>query len=600
MTPTTTPSTTAPGDPARLRAAAEFVRAQDTATLLPLLLPGLDGAETRALVDHCRFSHAGLLVFPPDLPALHARLAACGLAVDPATPPVPSVVVRDRLAVRHRLDAAGLDVRILRPPVPGPHGGHRTVEVFLLAVDAECAPDGVAAIAERERAEEHEAHVAFEVGRPDPLVLRGICAILARRGARPDGGGYNPHEDGTVFYFTAPDDAKSGYRRVELYAPGDHREVLTGHLGAEQGTAASPAPQPPAETLLHLLTGAWTTQALATFAQLGIPDAMSTETAVAAGPLARRTGTDPGSLTRLLRYLTMLGVVTGTPDGHRLTPSGALLRTDAPGSLRPLALLYGGPFYESFAALGHTVRTGRTAFDHHFGAHHFDHFARRPDLADLFDRSMAASTPMFAPLAAHPVITAAAGASTPATVVDIAGGNGALLAHLLPAHPRLHGVLLERPHAIEAARRTLAAARCADRCVYLAGDFRDVPPGGDVYVLSRVLHDWDDNRCREILGQCARAMPAEADLLIVERLLPADGGPSLAVAWDLHMMCNVGGRERTAAHYAELLSGAGLDLLSHTPLPLDAHVLHVRKAGRAGPGAGAGRSAGGIAPVSVS
>ncbi|MEV7283285.1 methyltransferase [Streptomyces sp. NPDC093252] len=613
MTPTTTPSiptptpTPTPSDPARLRAAADFVRAQDTATLLPLLLPGLDAVETRALVEHCRFSHAALLVFPPDLPALHAQLAACGLTVDPATPPTPSVVVRDRLAARHRLDAAGLDVRILRPPVHGPHGGDRTVEVFLLARDAEGTPGGVAALAEEERAEEHEAHVAFAVARPDPLVLRGICAILARRGARPDGGGYNPHEDGTVFYFTAPEDAKSGYRRVELYVPGDHREVLTGHLTPpeEAAPAPTPAPQPPAETLLRLLTGAWTTQALATFAQLGIPDAMSTRTAVAAGPLARRTGTDPGSLARLLRYLTMLGVVTGTPDGHRLTPSGALLRTDTPGSLRPLALLYGGPFYESFAALGHTVRTGRTAFDHHFGAHHFDHFARRPELADLFDRSMAASTRMFAPLAAHPVVTAAAGSPTPATVVDIAGGNGALLAHLLPAHPRLHGVLLERPHVIEGARRTLAAARCADRCVFLAGDFGDVPPGGDVYVLSRILHDWDDDRCREILRQCARAMPAGADLLIVERLLPADGGPSLAVSWDLHMMCNVGGRERTAAHYAELLSGAGLDLLSHSPLPLDAHVLHVRKAGRTGAGtdvgtdagAGAGRAAGDSALV---
>ncbi|MEU9337241.1 methyltransferase [Streptomyces sp. NPDC048290] len=580
-TPTTTTpaTTTAPSDPARLRAAADFVREQHTATLLPQLLPGLDGVETRALVDHCRFAHAALLVFPPDLPALHAQLAACGLTLDPATPPAPSVVVRDRLAARHRLDAAALDVRILRPPVPGPCGRNRMVEVFVLTVGADAAAGGLAALAARERAEEHEAHVAFEVERPDPLVLHGVRAILAHRGARPDGGGYNPHEDGTVFYFTAPSEAKTWYRRIELYVPGDHRDVLAGHLRGDDQAAQPAAPTSPAETLLRQLTGAWTTQALATFAHLGIPDAMSTETPVAAGPLARRTGTDPESLTRLLRYLAMLGIVTETPDGHRLTPAGALLRSDTPGSLRPLALLYGGPFYESFAALGHTVRTGRTAFDHHFGAHHFDHFARRPDLADLFDRSMAASSRMFAPLAAHPVIAAAAGAASPATVVDIAGGNGELLAHLLPAHPRLHGVLLERPHVIEAARRTLAAARCADRCVFLAGDFGDVPPDGDVYVLSRVLHDWDDDRCREILRHCARAMPPEADLLIVERLLPTDGSPSLAVSWDLHMMCNVGGRERTAAHYAELLADAGLTLQSHSPLPLDAHVLHARGAG---------------------
>lgn len=111
----------------------------------------------------------------------------------------------------------------------------------------------------------------------------------------------------------------------------------------------------------------------------------------------------------------------------------------------------------------------------------------------------------------------------------------------------------------------MAAAGCADRCTYRVGDFADVPAEGDVYLLSRVLHDWDDDRCRAILRHCERAMPAHADLLIVERLLPADGSASLATAWDVHMMCNVGGRERRADHYADLLAAAGLDLLAHTP-----------------------------------
>ncbi|QDY79472.1 methyltransferase [Streptomyces qinzhouensis] len=558
-----------PSDAARLRAAADFVRNHDTAALLPLLLPGLDALEARALEDRCHFSHAALLVFPPDPETLHTELAACGLAVDPAAAPVPSVVVRDRLAARHRRDPAGLDVRILRPSVPGPGAGHRTVEVFALTV-----PPGSALTetAEHERAHEHEAHLAFEVAHPDPLVLRGMCGILTRHGAVPDGGGYNPHEDGTVFYFTAPDHAKAGYRRVELSAPGDHREVLAAHLAAS-GDA------PIAETLLRLLTGAWTTQALSVFAALRLPDAMSTDTATAAGALARRAGADPESLSRLLRYLATLNVVAGDPEtGFRLTRLGALLRADAPGSLRPLALLYGGPFYQSFAALDHTVRTGETAFDHLFGTDHFDHFARRPELAELFDRSMAASTRMFDPLTGHPVITAASTVPTPGRVVDIAGGNGELLARLLIAHPRLHGTLLERPHAVEAARRTLAATGCGDRCTYVMGDFADVPTDGDVYVLSRVLHDWDDDRCVEILRHCARAMPAHAELLIIERLLPTDGSPSLAVAWDLHMMCNVGGRERTAAHYARLLTAADLTLLSHAPLPLDGQVLHAHKA----------------------
>ncbi|GAA2826774.1 hypothetical protein GCM10010441_59050 [Kitasatospora paracochleata] len=555
-----------PTDTDRLRETVDFVREQDATTLLPLLLPGLDALELRALVDRCRFAHAAVLIFPPTPAALRTVLADCGLSADAA--PQPSVVVRDRLAARHRRDAADLDVHIHRPRVTGPAGTGRSVEVFALTV-----PPGsdLAPIAAHERARDHEAHVAFEVDRPDPLVLRGMCALLARHGALADGGGYNPHEDGTVLYFTAPAAAKTGYRRIELYAPGDHRDVLATHLDAYRARHS-------AETLLRLMTGAWTTQALAVFADLRLPDTLHPEAATSTEALAHAVGADPDTLATLLRYLAMLGVVASDRDGHRLTALGALLRADAPDSLRPLALMYGGPFYRSFGALGHTVRTGEPAFDHLFGENHFDHFARHPDLAELFDRSMAASSRMFEPLTAHPAVTAGHTVPRPRTVVDIAGGNGALLGRLLTAHPHLRGVLLERPHVVEAARRTLDTAGLDGRCAYLAGDFADVPPGGDVYVLSRILHDWDDDRCREILRHCARAMHADADLLIVERVLPTDDSPSLATAWDLHMRCNVGGRERRADHYARLLADAGLTLVGRTPLPLEGTVLHARRA----------------------
>ncbi|MFG2298277.1 methyltransferase [Streptomyces sp. NPDC048603] len=559
-------------DAARLRATAGFVREQDTSVLLSRVLPGLDGPELRALTDQCRFAHAAVLVFPPDEETLRAELAGCGLAGD--APAQPSVVVRQRLADRHGCPAADLDVRILRPVVRGPAGEHRAVEVFALTVPP---GSGLSSIAARERRLEHEAHLAFDVLRPDPLVLRGLLATFLRHDAAADGGGYNPHEDGTVFYFTAPAGTKTVYRRVELYAGGDHRDVLKEHLGRE-AVARRPVEAEPAEVLLRLLTGAWTTQALAACARLRLPEAMNRHTGVGTAALAQAVGAHPQSLATLLRYLAMLGVVSEGPDGFRLTGVGALLDASAPASMHPLALMYGGPFYQSFAHLDHTVRTGQPAFEHLYGENHFDHFVRHPDLAALFDRSMASSSAIFGPLPAHPVLTAAAAApGRPRTVVDIAGGTGELLALVLDAHPALRGILLERPQVLAAARARLAVTDAGSRCRYQAGDFADVPPGADVYVLSRVLHDWDDERCRSILRHCADAMPSDADLLIVERLLPEDGTPSLATAWDLHMMCNTGGRERTAAHYARLLTDCGLGLVGHEPLPLGARVLHARR-----------------------
>jgi hypothetical protein len=312
---------------------------------------------------------------------------------------------------------------------------------------------------------------------------------------------------------------------------------------------------------------------MAVAAELRLADHIAGQPEATVERLARATATDPDSLGRLLRYLAGLGIVERSHATFRLTELGELLRTDASPSLHALALLYGGPFYESFGELLHSVRTGREAFDHIFGKNHFEYFAEQPQLAGLFDRAMASSASIFGR------ITDIVDLSAASVVVDVGGGNGELLAQILPAAPHLRGVLLERPHALKAARSKLQTAGCADRCQLTAGDFAvAVPPDGDVYILSRVLHDWDDQRCRQILRRCAEAMSPKAQLLIVERLLPEDDSPSLAAAWDVHMLCNVGGRERTAGHYRRLLRESGFSLTGQHHLPLEFVVLQATPA----------------------
>lgn len=314
-----------------------------------------------------------------------------------------------------------------------------------------------------------------------------------------------------------------------------------------------------------MLTGAWTTQAIAVAAELRLADHLAAGVG-STEHLATLTETDHDSLYRLLRFLASIGILSISDDTVSLTPLGDLLRTDAPHSMQPLALMYGGPFYSSFGSLLHTVRTGQESFQHVFGQHHFDYFAAHPPLAALFDRAMASSGSVFA------AIPGLLDTSRARTIVDIAGGNGALLSHILAAHPHLHGILLERPHAIEAAHTVLAPY--LDRCSLVVGDFTTgLPPAADLYILSRILHDWDDHQSAAILKLCAESMPPHATLLIIERLLPSDGAPSLAVPWDLHMMTNVGGRERTLTHYRALLADANLTLTTHHLLPLDFSLL---------------------------
>ncbi|MFD5826452.1 methyltransferase [Lentzea sp. NPDC060358] len=534
----------------RLTAAVALIGAHDTRSALESALPSLDAEQRAAITRHAALDHVALLVFPETLTGLADELSARGIEVGTMT---PSVVVRDRLSSRYSVPVADLQVGILRAPVTDRNGWPCELEIFVLVT-----PPELAHIAEDERRHGRENHVALAVRRPDPVLLRGLRALIA--GAmRPDGGGYNGYENSSLLYFRDAHGADPAFRRLELIATGRFAQLEALHQ--RESCAGT--------ELLGLLTGAWATQAVATAAELRLFDHLAS---VADLPsLALETETDLQSLARLLRYLASLGVVRALGDGYALTELGELLRSDRAGSMRPLALMYGGPFYRSFAELTESVRSGQESYAKAFGAHHFAHMAADSALAELFHGSMAASNAMFTG------VTKVVDFSGARTVVDVAGGNGELLARVLHATPAARGVLLDLPNALAAAEPRLAGL--AGRVSLVPGDFtRAVPGTGDVYLLSRVLHDWDDDQCRTILSTCARDMPAHAELLVIERLLPEAGADSLAVPWDVHMLCNTGGRERSETHYRALLAEAGFDLVETHALPLDAHVMRARKA----------------------
>jgi hypothetical protein len=573
------PAAINPADRERLDETVAFVRGHDDRRALAAALPALGREHHTMMVSHCRFAYASVLIFPDQLDHAQDGLRACGLAPGEMR---PSVVVRDRLRRRYALDEAP-QVGIVQAPIDSDDGQPREIEIFLLAAGPGTQQ---ASIADDERTWSWETHIAFDVGAADLVVLSGLHAVLTDRGRlHCDGGGYNRHEDVTVLYFRNDTASNRVARRLELRTAGRHPDILSTHLAQ---SSAPPAPAlcgtsrpagatgaDPADRLLRLMTGAWTTQAIAVAAELSLADHLAREPAVTMDRLAELTACDPDCLKRLLHYLGTIGVVRTLGETVQLTDLGQMLRSDHEHSLQALARIYGGSFYQSFGALLHTLRTGRPGFEHVFGDHHFTYFAQRPHLG--FDQAMAASNAMFSPLAEIIDLSAAR------VVVDVAGGNGELLGKVLRAAPHLRGVLLERAHIIDTARDNLARLGCADRCTLVAGDFTTaIPEGGDIYVLSRVLHDWDDEQALRILHTCAATIPEHGELIVIERLLAEDESPSLAAAWDIHMMCNVGGRERTAGHYRRLLGNAGFEVTEQHPLPLDATLLRARRRRPAG------------------
>ncbi len=328
----------------------------------------------------------------------------------------------------------------------------------------------------------------------------------------------------------------------------------------------TPSGLPPQLALYQLATGHYLSQALYVAAKLGIAELL------ADGPrpsteLAEATATHAPSLNRVLRLLASVGVFEEREDGSfALTPLGECLRPGVPGSARAMVMLFAGErSQDAWKDLEYCVRTGQPVFRKRGLDNPFTDPARTPEYAANFDAAMAD----VARLAA--VAVAAAYDFAPLrTVVDVGGGNGALLIGILTAHPHLHGIVFDQPPAAERATQQIAQHGLAERCAAVGGDFFSaVPPGADAYLLKHVIHDWNDERAIAILTNCHRAMPENGKLLIVEGVYPRRIDQSLdargAAANDVNMLVNTGGRQRSEAEFRSLYDAAGFTLTRIVP-----------------------------------
>ena len=333
----------------------------------------------------------------------------------------------------------------------------------------------------------------------------------------------------------------------------------------------------PSGRLRELITGYEPAQCVYVAAKLRIADALG-DGARTAEWLAGALGANAAALRRLMRALASLGLVNEHGDGtFGLTVLGEHLRTDAPGSLRALALLAGERSYRAWGALAHSVITGRPAFEQVYGATTFEYMARHPELAAVYDEAMSASASEMVAGVLESVDLFGF-----RTLVDVGGGVGQLVVAALRRYPRLEAVLFDRAPVIERARRRISDAGLEERCRLVAGDFFvGVPAGGDVYVLSHVIHNWDDDQSRTILRTCRAAMPEAAMLLVVEKIMPATTDASARVRKasmaDLHMLVITGGRERMLGEYDRLLAASGLRRARHVDTQAAESIIEARR-----------------------
>lgn len=310
--------------------------------------------------------------------------------------------------------------------------------------------------------------------------------------------------------------------------------------------------------LLRLTDGLIVHQTLCAAAKLGIADLLATGERGSA-ELASHLQVNEEALYRILRFLAGQGVFHEIKSRTFVnSPLSEYMRTDVPGSVRPILIFRGSRYYFSpFVEFLSSVETGSPARQRTLGKDAFEYLRSHPEEGRVFDDAMTAISALWAP-----AIAAAYDFGRWGTLTDVGGGNGLLLAEILRAHPGLRGILADEAPVLERARQCgFVSGELADRVRFEPSNFFEaVPSGTRAYLMKNILHDWNDDDARRILLNCRRAVPDEGVLLLVEYCLGAENTPSLGKTVDVAMLTVTGGKERTLDQHRELLASAGFRL----------------------------------------
>jgi precorrin-6B methylase 2 len=344
-------------------------------------------------------------------------------------------------------------------------------------------------------------------------------------------------------------------------------------LAVDPASQATPTPADAAH-VLGLIGGYQISQAIYAVAELKLADLIASGVHTS-DELAERTGAVPDRVHRLLRSLASHGLFTQTgARSWELTPAGHTLRSDVPGSLHAMAVMWNEEHYDAFRGLVDAVRSDRPAFDQRFGTDWWTYLGGHPDSSAKFSAAMGSIGKKV-----HAAALAAAELSGERHLVDVGGGAGGLTAAFLERYPALDATILDLPHVLPGAEELLRGAGVRDRVDLVAGDFfESVPAGGDVYLLSMVLHDWTDAEAKRLLETIRRAIPDTGRLLIIDAVLPPGDAPHFGKLLDLTMMAMLTGRERSEDEFAALLGGAGFRLVQVSQMAAPTSLIEARPA----------------------
>jgi hypothetical protein len=330
-----------------------------------------------------------------------------------------------------------------------------------------------------------------------------------------------------------------------------------------------------AQQLMQMTSGFVLTAALYPIAKLKIADLLA-DGPLPVTELAQKTGSNADVLYRVLRLLASAGVFAESAGKvFALTPVSECLRADQPGSMRDLVLWMGNRFhFKVWSEMSYSIQTGQPAVEYVYGKSAFEAIFGDPEIAYDFNTAMTCFSRQIAP-----ALLEAYDFSGIGTLMDVAGGHGAILCEVLSQYPEMKGILFDMENVIEEATCHICSLNMDHRCQTITGNFFDeIPAGADAYYMQHIIHDWADELALKILENCHRALEGRKDgrLIIVDSVVPETSEPHFSKILDLEMLLMPGGRERTEGEWRELFDKAGFEITRIIPMQAAESVIEAR------------------------
>src|SRR5258706_8392070 len=325
---------------------------------------------------------------------------------------------------------------------------------------------------------------------------------------------------------------------------------------------------PPQAVVMQMAMGAWVTKAIAEATRLAVPDIVKQHGQLSAAEMVAAHGVTavPDALERLLRACASLGVFTEDGAGKfGPTDLSEVLTSDSPVSVKKLVESIGGLWYKGLTGVLEAVQTGKPQARKVFGLDFWDYLNANPkELEDFGEAMKSNSLNSLRGVLEHCDFTGVG------KIADIGGGFGHLAIALLEKYSSLQAVVLDVPELIPVARERspVKDQTVANRLEYVGEDmFKSVPPAG-VYIMKHIIHDWEDEKCVQLLRNCRQSMQGDGRVICVDSVRPPMGNTenTSAKLLDILMLTFITGRERTEAQWNNLYRAAGLEIRSITPI----------------------------------